>query len=48
MFADDQQSTVNLYCDKVACCERSYLEFKFITFHYQTNFNLFANAKNIN
>ena len=48
MFVDDQQSTVNLYCDKVASCKRSYLEFKFITFHYQTNFNLFANAKNIN
>ena len=35
MFVNDQQSTVNLYCDKVACCWRSYPEFKFITCHYQ-------------
>ena len=35
MFVNDQHSTITLYCDKVACCQRSYLEFKFITFHYQ-------------
>ena len=35
MFVNDQHSTITLYCDKVACCQRSYPEFKFITFHYQ-------------
>ena len=36
MFVEDQHSaTVTVYCDKVACChERSYPEFKFITFDY--------------
>ena len=33
MFVNDQHLTVNQYCDKVACSERSYPEFKFITFH---------------
>ena len=35
MFVNDLHSTITLYCDKVACCQRSYPEFKFITFHYQ-------------
>ena len=34
-FVNDQHSTVTLYCDKLACCQRSYSEFKFIAFHYQ-------------
>ena len=38
MFVNDQHSTVTLYCDKVARCRGSYLEFKFITFHYQLLF----------
>ena len=37
-FVNDQHSTATLYCDKVACCSRSYPEFKFITFHYQLSF----------
>ena len=49
MFVDDQHSaTVTLYCDKVACChERSYPEFKFVTFGLIANFNLFVNAKTL-
>ena len=48
MFVNEQHSTVTLYCNKVPCCGGSYLEFKFITFHYQLDNSLIYSLLTVN